>query len=151
MLNVDFFKTWSSDMAWLLGYIYADGCILLPNKKWKGYSLSFGSIDKELIDVVVKLLGAHQKVHLGKDNVWRLTVSCKPMILGLVFLYHLKPRKTKSLMFPQVPTEFLGDFVRGYFDGDGYVSYYGRFCSPRVEFLGSSQQLNHNINQLLVY
>lgn len=149
-MNVDFFKTWSPNMAWLLGYIWADGCVTLPNEKHKGYCLRFCSKDKELIDHVVRLLGAHQKVSLDKDNVWRLTVSCKPMIMYLVNFHKLKCRKTKSLVFPVVDRKFLSDFVRGYFDGDGTVSYYGKFCSPRVAFLGGSKRFMRRLKFVVV-
>lgn len=30
-------------------------------------------------------------------------------------------RKSRTIVFPQVPEEFLCDFVRGYFDGDGCI------------------------------
>ena len=31
------------------------------------------------------------------------------------------PNKSKSVTFPAVPVSLVGDFVRGYFDGDGCV------------------------------
>ncbi len=31
------------------------------------------------------------------------------------------PNKSKTIKFPEIPKRYLGDFVRGYFDGDGYV------------------------------
>ena len=33
----------------------------------------------------------------------------------------LYPNKSLTIRFPKVPLEYLGDFIRGYFDGDGCV------------------------------
>ena len=33
----------------------------------------------------------------------------------------IKANKTKNIRIPKVPNKYLGDFVRGYFDGDGHV------------------------------
>ncbi|MEX0917621.1 MAG: hypothetical protein WDZ93_00525 [Candidatus Paceibacterota bacterium] len=33
----------------------------------------------------------------------------------------LLPNKTRRMKLPEIPAAFLGDFVRGYFDGDGNV------------------------------
>lgn len=35
----------------------------------------------------------------------------------------LTPRKSHRIKLPNVPQEYLSDFIRGYFDGDGCVSF----------------------------
>jgi len=34
----------------------------------------------------------------------------------------LYPNKSLTMKFPKIPTKYLGHFIRGYFDGDGYVT-----------------------------
>ena len=42
-------------------------------------------------------------------------------------LYNIKPRKTYDhdflMNFDRIPEDFVFDFIRGYFDGDGAISY----------------------------
>ena len=42
--------------------------------------------------------------------------------------------KSKTLKFPCVPDVFLGDFVRGYFDGDGNILFKQYFRKNRQKF-----------------
>jgi hypothetical protein len=44
--NEDFFKVWNPTMAYVLGFIYADGCIYISER---GSYLSVTSIDKDII------------------------------------------------------------------------------------------------------
>ena len=129
-MNVDFFKTWSPDMAWLLGYIWADGCIY-PDR----YHLSFYCVtkDDELLEYAKRILCSH---HVLRRNVQRkpfngyipspvsrLVICCKSMVADLINIHGVFPGKSRmDLEFPQVPDRFLSHFVRGYFDGDGCVT-----------------------------
>src|SRR3989344_1453727 len=36
-------------------------------------------------------------------------------------LLGVTPNKSKRMRIPKIPNRFIGDFVRGYFDGDGNV------------------------------
>ena len=40
-MNQNYFKTWSPNMAWLLGYMYANGCVFRPVKKESTLGLGF--------------------------------------------------------------------------------------------------------------
>ncbi|SDL68990.1 hypothetical protein SAMN05216244_0412 [Sediminibacillus halophilus] len=37
-------------------------------------------------------------------------------------LHEFQPNKSSILEFPTVPEPFMHHFIRGYFDGDGYVN-----------------------------
>jgi intein/homing endonuclease len=53
----------------------------------------------------------------------------------------VKPRKSLNIRFPTVPDDFLKDFIRGVFDGDGSVYFEKRSMSypVRASFVSSSQ------------
>jgi hypothetical protein len=52
-LNVDFFKKWSTEMAYVLGYFAADGCMFI-NPRGSKY-VSFTSTDREILEKVKRL------------------------------------------------------------------------------------------------
>ena len=53
------------------------------------------------------------------------------------------PNKSKSIRMPKVPKEFIGDFIRGLFDGDGSISINKKckttksayICSGNIDFI----------------
>ncbi len=128
LANKHFFKKWSSEMAYVLGYFAADGCMFVNPRG--SHFIDFTSIDRELIEKVKQcldsrhLLSVHNKDN--KNSHWktrfRLQVGSKVMFKDLLEL-GLTPRKSKTLKFPSVPDKYLADFIRGYFDGDGCVFY----------------------------
>jgi hypothetical protein len=127
-LNQDFFKTWTPEMAYVLGYFAADGC-MLRNSRGACY-VEFTSTDRILLEVVQKAVGAGQRISVRPHDteIWktqyRIQVGCKEWFEDLQAL-GFTPRKSLTLQFPVVPDSCLGAFTRGYFDGDGCV-YLGR-------------------------
>lgn len=125
-VNHDFFKTWTPTMAYVLGYIAADGAITI-GKRGNCY-LDVCSIDAELIDIVKKALGSNHTIFVStpRKKEWsifyRLQVGSKRIVHDLGEL-GMTPRKADRMPFPNVPDNFLGDFLRGYFDGDGSVRF----------------------------
>ena len=127
-LNQDFFKTWSSDMAYVLGFFAADGN-MSRNKKGGCY-IDFGITDFELLNDIRKTLNSNNKISardrgLTWKTLYRLQIGSKIMYNDLIML-GFTPHKSLTIKFPPVPKEYLADFVRGYFDGDGCV-HFGRY------------------------
>jgi len=123
-LNQDFFKEWSSDMAYVLGYFAADGSMLV-NRRGSCF-IEFTSTDRILLEYVRTVSGSDHLIterpkrseHWKKQ--YRLQIGSKEWFGDLTALCFIQG-KSKTLRFPDVPDAFLGDFVRGYFDGDGCV------------------------------
>lgn len=124
-VNEDFFKSWTQEMAYTLGYIYADGS--LENSAYiRGKYLRVSSVERENIEKI--------RSWLCSDHTIR---ACKPtskngrtgylLRIGSHKIYNdleklgLYPNKSLTITFPSVPKKFLCHFVRGYFDGDGCV------------------------------
>lgn len=125
-LNVDFFKKWSPEMAYVLGYFCADGGMFI-NSGGSKY-IQFVSTDYELLRKVKKILKSKHKIALKRKsnenwkNTYLLEIGSKEIYDSLIELA-LSPNKEFRLTLPDVPDKYLRHFVRGYFDGDGCISY----------------------------
>ena len=116
-INQDYFKTWSRNMAYLLGFWFADGCIY----GGKIFDITVGMKDKYIIKKFAEELQYEGNIQDAVDKqACRINFSCKVIYDDLV---KLGGCECKSLVieFPIVPEEYLSDFIRGYFDGDGSV------------------------------
>lgn len=125
-MRKNFFATWSDNMAYYLGFIFADGSI--DNNK-----LSLGNVteDEEIISGFLREVESHAGIkrtpaRLRKDGIRAAAFSsanvCCKQIVGDLTKCGVRPRKSfNDFSFPAVPDRFLSHFIRGYFDGDGSV------------------------------
>lgn len=105
-INQDYFKTWSHNMAYVLGLWFADGCIY----KDKMFDITLPAKDKYILQRVKEELGYKGNLYDCVDRqVVRINFSCKVIYDDLISIS------------PFVLKEFLPDFVRGYFDGNGSI------------------------------
>jgi intein-encoded DNA endonuclease-like protein len=119
--NQNFFKVWTRDMAYILGFLYADGNII--KTKRGTYYISWYSADKVLLQAIKKVVEAEHLISLratSSGKVYRMQIGSFEWFEDLYQL-GLTPNKTKRLRLPNIPRDLIGDFVRGYFDGDGNV------------------------------
>lgn len=123
-LNQDFFKVWTSDMAYVLGYFAADGCMIRNARG--AYFIEFVSTDRILLEQVQHVTGSNHSLsarplrHIHWKQTYRIQIGSKEWFQDLLAL-GFTPGKSKTLTLPQIPQQYRGDFVRGYFDGDGCV------------------------------
>lgn len=123
-VNKDFFKKWSHQMAYVLGFFFADGSHDV-NSRGSEY-FSFQIIDKKLLYVIRSVLVSDHKVAVRtprNDNEsvqYRLQIGSKEMCSDLRKLGVME-NKSKTMHLPDIPNKFVGSFLRGYFDGDGNV------------------------------
>lgn len=116
-INQDYFKIWSRNMAYVFGFWCADGCIYSNTN----FDITIHKKDKYILEQIAKELAYEGNLYDYVDRqASRLNFSCKVIYDDLVALGGT-PRKSFTLDFPCVPEEFLPDFIRGYFDGDGCI------------------------------
>ena len=130
-MNLDFFKTWNKDMAYILGFIMADGCIRHKDYcNTEGYSICINLQlkDREILDFIKNTIKVSSNVYIrkwvGSDGIYReqgqLIITSKEIVKDIMALGVI-PRKTGKETFPDMPNIFERDFIRGYFDGDGCI------------------------------
>ena len=103
-----------------------------------GYLINSGSFhlelkDKEIVETLKKLLNADNKIlkrKIKKGYSYRFSLRNKQLFSALLKL-GLTPRKSKTMTFPEVPSEYLQDFIRGYFEGDGCFVHRRNYYNPK--------------------
>ncbi len=122
-INKDFFKKWTTQMAYILGFFAADGYITLNKRGANFWCIEI--TDKEILCKIKDCIESEhkigEKIGMGNNkNLYRLQIGSFEMCDDLRKLGFDK-NKTKSLAVPNIPEKYFSDFVRGYFDGDGNV------------------------------
>ena len=148
--------TWSSDIAYLVGLITADGCLYR-----NGRHINLTSKDLELLVYLNNILGKSYKISqkMGGFNTVAYQINfSNTAFYDFLLQAGLTPAKSLSLLALNIPNEYYADFVRGYFDGDGTIygyqdhrwkssyMFYTSFASGSKIFLRWLQYTN---NQLL--
>lgn len=117
-INEDFFKSWSHGMAYVLGFWWADGCI--RNKKGSCiFSITQHKDDKYILEEILSIMGSNHPLSITR-NCFNIEVGSKKIFDDIVRLGGTT-KKSLTIEFPDIPNEYLHDFIRGYFDGDGCI------------------------------
>ncbi len=123
-LNHDFFKKWSPEMAYVLGFFAADGS-MLKNRRG-GKFIEFNITDRTVLHRIRATTGSNHKItkRPSRNSKWkdiyRIQIGSQEWFADLTHLGFTQ-HKSNTLRFPKVPKKYLGDFIRGYFDGDGCI------------------------------
>ena len=118
-MDIDFFSKWTKPMAWVLGWLYADGYLI------KNGSFHIELKDEEIVKKIKELIKTDNNIlkrKIRRGYSYRLSIQNKKMFNDLTNL-GLTPKKSLTIKFPQIPNGFLQEFVRGYFEGDGCFLY----------------------------
>lgn len=128
--NADYFHVINNEhKAYWLGFLAADGYILNAQKyNNDGVGLSLMRSDKHHIEKFLKDINSDHKIHDyisdgfgGKHPYSRVIIKEQRMVNDLIS-HGVVRNKTTILKFPtedQVSNEFIYDYMRGYFDGNG--------------------------------
>lgn len=166
-VNEDFFKVWTPEMAYVLGFMFADGSLIDSNKSSRTYYISLFNNDLNLLTNIKRVLESNHKIYVkparlvtyknGKyisNKGYALRIGNKNMYHDLILL-GLTHRKSNTMQLPDIKREYFNYFLRGYFDGDGCISWHLSnsrhypslrvlFTSGSVDFLDS---LSHKLNE----
>ena len=116
-INQDYFKTWSHNMAYVLGFWFADGCIY----GGRLFDITIHKKDKYLLKMIAQELAYEGQIQDYVDKqACRINFSCKEIYNDIIKLGGIE-NKSLNLIFPEVPKKYMPDFLRGYFDGDGSI------------------------------
>ena len=144
--NSNYFnKIDSFDKAYWLGFLYADGYISKDNE----IRINLKREDEEHLRKFLRAINA--KNHTIKysqkkqeDKIYYQAychIRDNQMVKDLANLGCVN-NKSLILTFPneqQLPKEFQSHFIRGYFDGDGSITFSNKKC--RISFVGTQNML----------
>jgi len=149
---------WSSSLAWILGYFYGDGSY--SDKKYNGsHQVYFTTTEKKALDLlkesIKQVFGVEPYCY---DLQGKYKVNCNSAIAYALITAFPNLNGKKPL---DIPKEFIGDFLRGFFDADGNAhlrplgktKIKGRICNsfdtPRIKITLANKELIDWVSQLL--
>lgn len=143
--NIHYFdKIDTEEKAYWLGFLFADGAITQYNKSYD-IELSLNINDKEHVEKYAKAIG---KNYVNNNSTYRsrCIVGSKHMFNTLAS-YGCTVKKSLTLKFPNESIfkdkTLIRHFIRGYFDGDGCVSFGNKdHTIPTVSIIGTKDFLN---------
>lgn len=138
--NFDILEKESPEKYYFLGFIAADGAltnggIVFELNKRDGYMV------KKLNDYICpeKEVKFREKTNSCRATFYNLEMTKKLK----KYFSMISNRKTEEIRFPEVPDEYLRDFIRGVIDGDGTIDttkgYKGNkiYIGARLRILGN--------------
>ena len=134
--NCDFFSKWSFDMAYVLGFWFADGCICK-----KVFTTSQHKAEKYLLENILSVMESDYPISSagGNGNVLKIAMFSDKIVRDIKNLGG-KERKSFDVKFPSVPKKYLPDFIRGLWDGDGCIFYNKKDRSYESHYVSASEK-----------
>ncbi|MFE8701003.1 LAGLIDADG family homing endonuclease [Cytobacillus sp. FJAT-54145] len=145
-LNHHFFDVVDSEeKAYWLGFIAADGYI---TTKENIIGISLHHSDESHLEKFKKAINATYPVHQyrgsgygGEVEYVRIAVR-SDQVWKMLKEHGILENKSLILTFPEsIPPNFYLPFIRGYFDGDGSLSYYKKKDAYTVKIAGTKEML----------
>jgi hypothetical protein len=112
-----------SKFAYILGFLYTDGCIYKYT-----LSLKLQHKDSEIIESIANVFSKYgynpkiRQVSSNNNKYIEMKINSKYLVQILISKYNLTYRKTYSIIWPNnIPDKYMPDFLRGIIDGDGCI------------------------------
>jgi hypothetical protein len=130
----------TKEKAWMLGLIYADGSV----SDRQGLRLGFARKDLELIHKIKRMVKSDAPIYVHPNGSVHLKIMGKDFMRNLSN-WCVIGKKVHRLIYPNFLRQDLhSHFIRGFFDGDGWVSHMSGMCSMSKLFLESVLNILHN-------
>jgi hypothetical protein len=142
--NVHYFDEYTEENCYWAGFILADGCIRSDRD---ALEIHLQEDDKNHLIKFAKAINFTGSLVRDKSsNAYTISVAGKWFPQNLKSNFSITQRKSLTARFPkQVPNKYWKDLIRGYFDGDGCISYVIQSNDrkiPTISFVGTKHVLN---------
>lgn len=109
--SVPFFRVWTPEMAYVLGYWWADGCMRIK-RNTRAHEVSIASNDREHVVAMANVIGANYvlKKVAPASNTY-VVEFCGVELYTDLLARGGTPRKSAATWMPEVPPELLPQFV----------------------------------------
>ena len=108
----------SEPQAYWLGMLYADGH---NHQNGTGVSLGLQKCDSYLVYALREALHSTHTVH-ESDTYTTIQLSSPSLSQALAQLGCHQGKKSHTIRFPKLPVPLIRHFIRGFFDGDGWIT-----------------------------
>ena len=143
--NWSFFEEDSEELYYFLGFVAADGYV--SNNE---IEIRLNEKDVYLLEKFRDLIVPDKPLYYkSRTNSYTLKISCKKYIKKFKNFYGMTTnKKHEEMTFPNIPEQYIKDFIRGYIDGDGCIdttkAYQGEniYVGQRLRILGNYEFLN---------
>ncbi len=127
-------------MAYVLGLWWTDGCMRV--KAQGAHEIEIASNDRGHLTTVAQVIGGKLQLRkVAPDSECYKIIFCSKQMYQDIEKLGGTPRKSRTIGFPDIPTELLPHFVRSVADGDGTLSWNGDRPILQV-YSGSPRFLN---------
>lgn len=137
--DLTFFRSWTPEMAYVLGYWWADGYMRFRTDNG-AHMVELASNDHDHLQTMAHLIKVGARLWKVKllGNCYQVAFCNRGLYNDLLALGGI-PNKSNVIGFPFVPTDLLVHFVRGFVDGDGTLAWNGD--RPILQIYSGSKQL----------
>ena len=139
----------NKNTTYFLGLLAADGWL---RKQSYRTSIRLKQEDGYILKRLHKILKIGNISEINKTppltSMTDLTI-CNKLLFGQIVSLGITPKKTFTLKWPNIPEELNRDFIRGYFDGDGCITYSKSHKAYKSSIVGSSKDMLSEIMNIL--
>lgn len=143
----DYFETWSPNMAYLLGFITADGHLNISDCHNR-LIIGLSQKDKCILDFVSDQISRRPYYINKNNNSIYLTINSKKLIKSIQAA-GLPADKNNITVLQNMPKELWPHYLLGIFDGDGCFTYQQRVRFDKYKSVEGKFQITNN-NLLLL-
>jgi len=140
----DFFKKIDRNSAYVLGFWAADGHI-----RKNQFSITQSKKDKYLLEKILNIMNSNNQLITHNSNNLFFNLYSIDIVNDVIRIFGEYESKTFDLNFPNIEEEYIPDFIRGYFDGDGCICFQKNEKCYVSSMLSASQKLITGIYNFL--
>ena len=136
----------SEEKAYWLGFLYADGYL---NDSRNSITLALSNIDIDTLLRFKSFLKSDKKIRRNNDNSSKVVIENKKVYKDLIEK-GLHQSKTHTIKFPNIVGDLKRHFIRGYFDGDGCITYGKKLSKYATISIVSNMQFLKEIDESIL-
>lgn len=128
-INENYFLIWSNKMAYILGYICADGYIKLGPRNGGVMEITLKYRDRYILKFISKEISNNTvpiKTRIINNKKYARLIICRRKIVDDLLKLGITENKSLTLKKVKINKKYFLSFFLGFFDGDGYI----RIVSP---------------------